>query len=79
MRLIGSLELLGSPGTLAGSVGTGLRDFVLYPYQGIFQGPTGFISGLGNGVTSLLKSITSGKKIDDGFKLSEWICKLLVG
>jgi hypothetical protein len=60
VRLLGSLELLGSPGSLAGSVGSGLKDFVLYPYQGIFQGPAGFVAGLGHGVSSLLKSITSG-------------------
>lgn len=61
-RLIGSLELLGSPGSLVERVGSGLKDFVVYPYQGIFQGPTGFLTGLGHGVGSLAQSITSGER-----------------
>jgi hypothetical protein len=67
VRLLGSLELLGSPGSLAGSVGSGLKDFVLYPYQGIFQGPAGFVAGLGHGVSSLLKSITSGSSSTNSY------------
>lgn len=61
VRVLGSLELLGSPGTLARTVGTGLRDLVVYPYEGILNGPVGFVSGLGYGMTSLLRSVTSGK------------------
>jgi len=60
VRVLGSLELLGSPGTLARTVGTGLRDLVVYPYKGIYNGPVGFVSGLGYGVGSFLKSVTSG-------------------
>lgn len=60
VRVLGSLELLGSPGTLARTVGTGLRDLVVYPYVGILNGPVGFASGLGYGVTSLVRSVTSG-------------------
>lgn len=63
VRVLGSMELLGSPGTLVRTVGTGLRDFVVYPYEGILQGPVGFVSGLGYGMTSLLRSVTSGKDI----------------
>lgn len=60
VRVLGSLELLGSPGTLARTVGTGLRDLVVYPYEGILNGPVGFVSGLGYGMASLLRSVTSG-------------------
>jgi len=60
LKLIGSLELLGSPGTFARSVGSGLKDFLVYPYQGIFLGPTGFVKGVSSGLSSLLKNVTSG-------------------
>jgi vacuolar protein sorting-associated protein 13B len=60
MRLIGSLELIGSPGTLARSVGSGFKDFVVYPVRGIMDGPLAFMNGLGNGCTSLARHISSG-------------------
>ncbi|CAL8071831.1 unnamed protein product [Orchesella dallaii] len=60
VRVLGSLELLGSPGTLARTVGTGLRDLVVYPYEGLLTGPLGFVSGLGFGVSSFVKGVTSG-------------------
>ncbi|ODN04129.1 Vacuolar protein sorting-associated protein 13B [Orchesella cincta] len=60
VRVLGSLELLGSPGTLARTVGTGLRDLVVYPYEGFLTGPVGFVSGLGFGMSSFLQSVTSG-------------------
>ena len=35
--LVGSLELLGNPGGLARTVGSGLRDFVSLPCEGLSQ------------------------------------------
>lgn len=43
--VVGSLELLGSPGGLARAMGTGLRDFISLPYQGFVQGPWAFLRG----------------------------------
>lgn len=61
VRLLGSLELLGSPGSLARSVTTGVKDFVFYPIRGLFEGPAGFITGLTYGCSSLLTNVGSGK------------------
>lgn len=58
--VVGSLELLGSPGGFARTVGSGLRDFVSLPYNGIFQGPWAFVTGITNGSASLMKHITAG-------------------
>lgn len=44
--VIGSLELIGSPSGLARAMGTGLRDFVSLPYQGLVQGPWAFLRGI---------------------------------
>lgn len=57
---LGSLQLLGSPAGLARSVGTGLRSFVTLPYQGIIEGPTGFLFGIIHGSASLMKHVTAG-------------------
>nr|CAD7571020.1 unnamed protein product [Timema californicum] len=58
--VVGSMELLGNPGGLARTLGTGLRDFVYLPYQGILQGPWGFFVGVTHGSASLMKHITAG-------------------
>ncbi|XP_062558103.1 intermembrane lipid transfer protein VPS13B [Armigeres subalbatus] len=58
--VIGSLEILGSPSGLARSVTSGLRDFVSLPVQGLFRGPWGFLVGLTQGSTSLVRNITAG-------------------
>jgi vacuolar protein sorting-associated protein 13B len=57
---VGSWEGVGSPTRLVGEVSTGLRDFVVYPYQGIFKGPTGFFFGIGKGCSSMVKHIAAG-------------------
>lgn len=59
--VVGSLEILGSPSGLARSVGTGLKDFVLRPYEGMLRGPWGFLVGVAQGSTSLLRHVTAGK------------------
>ncbi|RZF36839.1 hypothetical protein LSTR_LSTR004527 [Laodelphax striatellus] len=55
-----SLELLGAPGGLARTVGSGMRDFVSLPYQGIQQGPRAFLLGIAHGSASLMKHVTAG-------------------
>jgi vacuolar protein sorting-associated protein 13B len=58
--VVGSLELLGSPGGFARTLGSGLRDFVSLPYRGIFEGPWGFLVGVTHGSASLMKHMTAG-------------------
>nr|CAH7751442.1 unnamed protein product [Callosobruchus chinensis] len=58
--VVGSLELLGSPGGLARAMGTGLRDFVSLPCRGIFVGPMAFLRGITQGSASLMRHITAG-------------------
>ncbi|KAK2583878.1 hypothetical protein KPH14_001152 [Odynerus spinipes] len=58
--VVGSLEILGSPGGLAQALGSGLRDFVSLPFQGLLQGPWGFIVGITHGSASLMKHVTAG-------------------
>ena len=47
--VVGSLELLGSPGGLARAMGSGLRDFINLPYRGLVQGPWAFLKGITHG------------------------------
>ncbi|XP_044002415.1 vacuolar protein sorting-associated protein 13B [Aphidius gifuensis] len=58
--VVGSLEILGSPGSFAQALGSGLKDFVALPFQGLLQGPWGFIVGITHGSASLMKNITAG-------------------
>lgn len=58
--VVGSLELLGSPSGLARAMGTGLRDFIHLPYQGLIQGPWAFLRGISHGSASLMKHVTAG-------------------
>ncbi|KAK8395541.1 hypothetical protein O3P69_005567 [Scylla paramamosain] len=58
--VVGSLDLLGNPGGFARTVGSGVRDFVQLPYEGILQGPWAFIAGVTHGSLSLVKHLTAG-------------------
>ena len=58
--VVGSLEILGSPGGLAQALGSGLKDFISMPFQGLLQGPWGFIMGITHGSASLMKHVTAG-------------------
>ncbi len=58
--VLGSLEIIGSPGTLIQSIGQGLRDLVTLPYQGLSHSPSMFVFGLGQGATSFLQNFSSG-------------------
>lgn len=58
---VGSLDLLGNPSRLARTLGSGLRDLVALPMEGLGrQGARGFVSGLGRGVGSFLGHTTTG-------------------
>jgi vacuolar protein sorting-associated protein 13B len=58
--LLGSLELIGSPGTFIQNVGRGLRDLVTLPYQGLTRSPTWFLLGIGQGTMSFIQHFSSG-------------------
>lgn len=58
--LLGSLELIGSPGTFIQSVGRGLRDLVKLPYEGLTRSPSLFIVGIGQGAASFFRQFSSG-------------------
>jgi hypothetical protein len=60
--VVGSLDILGSPGGLAQALGSGLKDFISMPFQGLLQGPWGFIVGITHGSASLVKHITAGER-----------------
>ena len=58
--LVGSLDLLGSPGTFVRSIGSGLRDLFVLPYEGITRSPTLFVWGIGLGTAGFLYHLSSG-------------------
>ena len=58
--LVGSLELIGSPGTFIQHIGRGLRDLVTLPYQGLTRSPTWFLLGIGQGTMSFVHHLSSG-------------------
>ena len=58
--LLGSLDLIGSPGTFIQNVGRGLRDLVTLPYQGLTRSPTWFLLGIGQGTMSFFHHLSSG-------------------
>lgn len=58
--LLGSLELIGSPGTFIQSVGSGLRDLVSLPYEGLTRSPGLFIIGIGHGALSFVRHFSTG-------------------
>ncbi|XP_069674298.1 intermembrane lipid transfer protein VPS13B isoform X2 [Periplaneta americana] len=74
--MVGSLELLGSPGGFARTLGSGLRDFVSLPYRGIFEGPWGFLVGVTHGSASLMKHVTAGT-LTSVTKLAESVARNL--
>lgn len=58
--IIGSLDLIGNPVLLLNKVRSGLHDLIALPYEGLTRGPGFFVLGLGQGMTSLLSSISGG-------------------
>ena len=63
--MVGSLEILGSPGGFAQALGYGLRDFIALPIQGLLNGPWGFLIGITHGSASLMKHLTAGETFYD--------------
>ena len=58
--LLGSLELIGSPGTFIQSVVSGLRDLISLPYEGLTRSPGFFILGIGHGAVSFVRQFSTG-------------------
>lgn len=58
--LLGSLELIGSPGTFIQTVGGGLRDLISLPYEGLTRSPGLFILGIGHGAVSFVRNVSTG-------------------
>lgn len=59
-KILGSLECLGSPINLAGSLGSSAFDFFMLPAQGAMVSPEAFGTGLARGSAQLLKSSIGG-------------------
>ncbi|XP_050382411.1 uncharacterized protein LOC126799284 isoform X2 [Argentina anserina] len=55
-KVFGSAGVIGNPMGFARSVGLGIRDFLSVPARSIFQSPTGLITGMAQGTTSLLSN-----------------------
>ncbi|KAK7315042.1 hypothetical protein VNO77_33574 [Canavalia gladiata] len=55
-KLFGSAGVIGNPLGFARSMGLGIRDFLSVPAKSIMQSPTGLITGMAKGTTSLLSN-----------------------
>ncbi|KAI4331783.1 hypothetical protein L6164_016738 [Bauhinia variegata] len=55
-KLFGSAGVIGNPLGFARSMGLGIRDFLSVPAKSIMQSPTGLITGVAQGTTSLLSN-----------------------
>ena len=63
--VVGSLELLFNPTGMVRSFKAGLSDLVYLPYYGLQKGPGAFITGVSQGMTSVVRNVTQG--IDQTF------------
>ena len=59
-KLPASLDILGSPGSLVYSVGTGITDFFFEPAKGMTKSPDAFLKGVVRGTGSLLQHTVHG-------------------
>lgn len=59
--LLGSFDILGNPSALIRNITDGVYDLFHLPYVGMRHGPSGFMVGISNGATSLLKHLSLGK------------------
>ncbi|KAE8077724.1 hypothetical protein FH972_016258 [Carpinus fangiana] len=55
-KVFGSAGVIGNPMGFARSLGLGIRDFLSMPARSILQSPTGLITGMAQGSTSLLSN-----------------------
>ncbi|CAF2957991.1 unnamed protein product [Rotaria sp. Silwood2] len=58
--LLGSFDLLGNPSVLIRNITDGIYDLFHLPYVGMRHGPSGFMMGISQGATSLLKHLSLG-------------------
>ena len=58
--VVGSLDMIGSPAAFTRNVTDGVKDFVSLPFHGIWHGPWGFVVGLSQGSSSLVKHVSAG-------------------
>lgn len=61
--LLGSFDLLGNPSVLIRNITDGIYDLFHLPYVGMRDGPSGFMMGISEGATSLLKHLSLGNKV----------------
>ncbi len=66
MRLILSF-FSGNPSVLIRNITDGIYDLFHLPYVGMSNGPSGFMIGISEGATSLLKHFSLGNKSNDRF------------
>jgi hypothetical protein len=60
-KIFGSIDIIGNPMLLIGSIGRGLYDFFASPIKGLkSRNRGGFIKGIGKGVKSLLSGVVGG-------------------
>uniref|UniRef100_F6I5I0 Vacuolar protein sorting-associated protein 13 VPS13 adaptor binding domain-containing protein n=1 Tax=Vitis vinifera TaxID=29760 RepID=F6I5I0_VITVI len=55
-KVFGSAGVIGNPVGFIRSVGLGIKDFLSAPARSVLQSPTGLITGMAQGTTSLLSS-----------------------
>ncbi|OMO61073.1 Vacuolar protein sorting-associated protein 13 [Corchorus olitorius] len=55
-KVFGSAGVIGNPMGFARNLGAGLRDFLAVPAKSILKSPTGLITGMAQGTTSLLSN-----------------------
>ncbi|XP_044509521.1 uncharacterized protein LOC123228248 isoform X4 [Mangifera indica] len=55
-KVFGSAGVIGNPMGFARSLGLGIRDFLSVPAKGVLQSPTGLISGMAQGTSSLVSN-----------------------
>ncbi|XVE86346.1 hypothetical protein DITRI_Ditri18aG0027900 [Diplodiscus trichospermus] len=55
-KVFGSAGVIGNPMGFARSLGVGIRDFLAVPAKSILKSPTGLITGMAQGTTSLLSN-----------------------
>ncbi|KAJ4705608.1 putative Vacuolar protein sorting-associated protein [Melia azedarach] len=55
-KVFGSAGVIGNPMGFARSLGLGIRDFLSVPARSLLQSPTGLISGMALGTTSLVSN-----------------------
>ncbi|XP_047313414.1 uncharacterized protein LOC124916706 [Impatiens glandulifera] len=55
-KVFGSAGVIGNPMGFARNMGLGIRDFLSAPVKSVFQSPTGILTGMAQGTSSLLSN-----------------------